>query len=378
MYTTQPSYWEKATFLSNIDIAIVGAGLVGTSASIYLKKKYPKAKVVLFDRAFISSGASTKNAGFACFGSISELLEDMKTNSHEEIFSLLERRYSGMMNLLELCGEENLDFQQKGGFEVFTNLDDTFAKECVDQIAYFNDQTKSITGLDPTYEVTNDNIESDKLNNINTCIVNQAEGQLNPGMMMQRLYAIASELGVLFYNGVEVRSFETSISGASLHLDNGWIVEANKLLVANNGFARKLLPELELETVRNQVLVTNKIPNLSLSGAYHMHHGYFYFRDIDSRVLIGGGRHLDKDGETTDAFGNNTLIEGALIELLESVILKDKPYKIEHKWSGILGVGPHKQPIMKQHSEHVYLAVRLGGMGVALGSLLGKEIAKII
>jgi glycine/D-amino acid oxidase-like deaminating enzyme len=149
-------------------------------------------------------------------------------------------------------------------------------------------------------------------------------------------------------------------------------------LIANNGFASKLVPALELEAVRNQVIVTDQIPNLSLSGAYHMHQGYFYFRDIDSRVLIGGGRHLDKVGETTNTFGNNTLVEAALIELLDTVVLKDLPYKIDYKWSGILGVGPNKQPIKKQHSENIFLAVRLGGMGVALGSLLGKEIAEMI
>ena len=378
MYTTQPSYWEKTTFLSNIDIAIIGAGLVGTSASIYLKKKYPRSKIVIFDRAFISSGASTKNAGFACFGSISEILEDLKTISHDNTFSLIERRYSGMMNLLDLCGKEPLDFHQKGGFEVFGSEDNTSAKECIDQIGYFNEQIKEITGLEHTYELQNHKIGIDKLDNLGTCITNHAEGQLHPGKMMQRLYAIASEMGVLFYSGIEVNSFEDSSHGAMFQLANGWSIKTNKLLIANNGFARKLLPDLELKTVRNQVLLTDPIANLSLSGAYHMHQGYFYFRDIDSRVLIGGGRHLDEFKETTDSFGNNTLIEAVLVELLDSVILKDIPYQIDYKWSGILGVGASKLPIKKRYSENTYLAVRLGGMGVALGSLLGKEIADMI
>jgi hypothetical protein len=35
-------------------------------------------------------GASTKNAGFACFGSISEIIDDLKSHSEEEVFNWLQ------------------------------------------------------------------------------------------------------------------------------------------------------------------------------------------------------------------------------------------------------------------------------------------------
>ena len=43
-----------------------------------------------------------------------------------------------------------------------------------------------------------------------------------------------------------------------------------------------------------------------------------------------------------------------------------------------MGVGTKKQPILKQVDENIWCAVRLGGMGVALGSLLGKELSEMI
>jgi gamma-glutamylputrescine oxidase len=43
-----------------------------------------------------------------------------------------------------------------------------------------------------------------------------------------------------------------------------------------------------------------------------------------------------------------------------------------------MGVGKQKKPIVKQLSEHVYCGVRLGGMGVAIGSIVGKELADLI
>jgi len=47
------------------------------------------------------------------------------------------------------------------------------------------------------------------------------------------------------------------------------------------------------------------------------------------------------------------------------------------RWAGIMGVGDTKTTIVKQHTQNIYIAVRMGGMGVAIGSLIGKEIAEI-
>lgn len=71
------SYWEKVNFYRP-DIIIVGSGIVGLTAAIAIKKQQPNISVTILERGFLPSGASTKNAGFACFGSISELIEQEK------------------------------------------------------------------------------------------------------------------------------------------------------------------------------------------------------------------------------------------------------------------------------------------------------------
>ena len=84
------SYWEKKEWFSNIDFTIVGSGIVGLNTAINLRKKYPKAKIVVLERGVLPHGASTKNAGFACFGSISEILSDLKSHSEDEVLQLIE------------------------------------------------------------------------------------------------------------------------------------------------------------------------------------------------------------------------------------------------------------------------------------------------
>ena len=44
-----------------------------------------------------------------------------------------------------------------------------------------------------------------------------------------------------------------------------------------------------------------------LECIFHFNEGFYYFRNIHNRVLLGGGRQLDKKGETTTKFENSSL-----------------------------------------------------------------------
>lgn len=58
--------------------------------------------------------------------------------------------------------------------------------------------------------------------------------------------------------------------------------------------------------------------------------------------------------------------------------MPNQDFEIEHRWSGIMGLGSSKNPIVEQLSHNVFCGVRLGGMGVAIGSLIGTELADLI
>ena len=113
------SYWEQATFFTDIDVAIIGSGIVGLNAALNLKKKNKKLKIIVLERGMLPTGASSKNAGFACFGSPSELLEDLEKCSENEVFSLVEKRWKGLLRLRKNLGDKAIDFHNWGGYEVF-------------------------------------------------------------------------------------------------------------------------------------------------------------------------------------------------------------------------------------------------------------------
>ncbi len=372
------SFWEKETFFDTIDVCIIGSGIVGLSTAFYLKKKNPQLKVVILERGILPSGASTKNAGFACFGSASELLDDLKTNSEEKVFALLGKRFQGLQLLRENLGDSEICFSQTGGFEIFSKNDSELYDECISKLDYLNEEVFKTTGIKNCFKRADEKITAFGFSNVEHIIESTPEGQVNTGKMMATLLSIVQAQGVIILNGVEVKSFQSAVNGVILNCNNDIELKAKKLLAATNGFAKQLLPELDVKPARAQVLITQPIADLKLNGVYHYEKGYYYFRNVDNRVLFGGGRNLDFKTEETTEFGLTEKVQQRLEKILRNVILPYTDYKIEQRWSGIMGVGAEKATILKQVSPNIFCAVRMGGMGVALGTLSGKEAAEML
>ena len=82
--------------------------------------------------------------------------------------------------------------------------------------------------------------------------------------------------------------------------------------------------------------------------------------------------------EATSEIGLNSKIQNHLEYLLKTMILPNTVFEIEHRWSGIMGVGNEKKPIIKPITNNVIAAVRMGGMGLAIGSKVGEIVSKIL
>ncbi len=372
----QLSFWEKETYFANLDVLIIGSGIVGLNAALHLKTTQPSLKVMVVERGLLPTGASSKNAGFACFGSPSELLDDLTHHTEEQVFNLVERRWKGLQRLRQNLGDAAIDFHQWGGFELFD--DAVLYKECADKLPYLNKQLASITGLSQTYTLADEKIDRFGLKHVQHLIENTAEGQIDTGKMILALTQKVQALGVLVLNYTEVLKLHDNGTSIAAETSQDITIEARTALVATNGFARQLLPEVQVIPARAQVLITKPIPQLKIKGTFHFDRGYYYFRNIGDRVLFGGGRNLNFKAEETTDFGLTELVQNKLEELLTEVILPDTPFEIEQRWSGIMGLGPVKTTIVRPVSERICCAVRMGGMGVAIGSLVGEEGAELI
>ena len=373
----QFSYWERSSFIDNADVIIIGSGLVGLSAALYLKKNEPSLKVLVLERGFLPSGASTKNAGFACFGTVSEQLESLQHSYEEEVARLVNYKWRGLQRLRQNLGDSNIDYQQHGGYELFMADETNHADNQIEKISYLNNLLKQAIGADEIYSVANSKIADFGFDKVSRMIYNPFEGQIDTGKMMRALLAKVYDAGILVLNACSVTSIEQKDSGVQLITSQGNF-KAAKVILATNAFANQLFPELKVIPGRGQVLVTKPIDGLKLKGTYHFNQGYYYFRNIGDRILLGGGRNLDFEAENTDQYGITDPVQNRLDEMLTKMVAPYAKPEVERRWSGILGLGPEKTPIIKAISPNLFCAVRMGGMGVAIGSLVGEDAAEMV
>jgi len=366
------SFWETDSWFSDIDYCIIGSGIIGLNCALRLKEAKPDSKVLILEKGMLPEGASTKNAGFACFGSISEILDDLNTHSEEEVLQLVEKRKNGLDLLRNNLGDKIIDFQNLGGYELFTKADTELYQQCLAKIPEVNALLKPIFSKN-VFEVSSNKFGFKEIQK--DLIYNKFEGQIDTGKMMTALVQKVMSRGIRILNGVDVKSFKSEENTALIETDK-FNLRSKKLIIATNGFAARLGIE-KVKPARAQVLITKPIKNIPFKGTFHLDKGYYYFRNIGDRVLFGGGRNLDFETEKTDETGLTDVIQNKLEELLESCVLPDTDFEIQQSWSGIMGVGTQKKPIIKEISNNIYCGVRLGGMGIAIGSLVGKEVADL-
>lgn len=371
------SYWQQLAWFDRTDVAIVGGGIVGLSAAIHLKLTEPALRVSLFEKGPIPAGATTRNAGFACFGSISELADDLTHTPAQDVYHLARKRYEGLCLLRERLGDAALRYEACGGYEVFTSTEEH--AHYANRMADMNRELETHTGLKETFSIPKQTAANFGLGRIAGLIFNRYEGALHSGFLAQALMEKARGLGVQLFYGFDVSKIESLSQGARLHFSMPELrLDCKAVLACTNGFSEPFFPDLDLKPARGLILVTAPIPGLKLRGAFHHNKGYDYFREIDGRVLLGGGRNLDVTGETCTEQNINPQIYEYLQGLLRETVLPNHAPTIEYVWTGTMGIGQTKSPIIRQYEPHVFCAVRMGGMGVALGSQTGTDAAELV
>lgn len=368
------SYWEQSAFL-NYDVAIVGSGIVGLSTAISIKEKNPKLSVAILERGILPTGASTKNAGFACVGSLSEICDDLVSMTEAEILELVQLRKKGLELLRKRLGDERISYRENGSHELI------FEHE----LALLDEMNKTNTLLHPIFG--KDTFSEEKTavaqfgwsgTGVKTLIKNNAEGEIDTGKMMRALIDCAKSHGIDIFTGCEVDNIKED-SYCNVSIKNSEIIFiAKKIAICTNAFTKSIVPEIDLEPGRGQVLITKSISNLKPKGIFHFEKGYYYFREVDGRILFGGGRNIDFKTENTTNFDVNEKILTDLKQKLREIILPDTPFEIDYHWTGIMAFGKNKFPLIRQISSNQFMAVRMGGMGIAIGSKAGEMLAQKI
>lgn len=373
------SFWEKESFIQ-YDYIVIGSGIVGLSAAISIKEKYPHKSVMVLERGLLPAGASTRNAGFTTFGGVSELLHDLKTMKPQAVFNLVAQRWEGLRLLRERLGDSTIDYKNHGGYEFIFNNENISVNE-VEQINEF---------LLPLFDKEVFRIDNSAIkkfgfnvNFIKHCLYTPFEGQIHTGKMMKALHGLALKHQIEIKTGADVLDIQSAPKHVEVVVQNSIYqntlnFRSEQCIVCTNAFTGRFFPEMDIVPGRGQVLITAPIPDLPFKGIFHFDAGYYYFRNIDNRILFGGGRNLDFETERTTQFALNNQIQKKLDYYLKNLIIPNFKYTVEQRWSGIMAFGNEKTPIVKRVDSRIITGVRMNGIGVALGTKVGIQLAEML
>ncbi len=374
---SQLSVWEKESFFSPQDVIIIGSGFAGLWSALKLLEKNPRLKITILERGIIPTGASTRNAGFSCFGSPSELLHDIEMMGEEKTWQVVSMRYRGLHEIRKYFSDDVIDYDGSGGYECFRegSADWELSNAKLD---WLNDKLQSITNLKNTFTIADEKLATFGFKGFAHLVESQLEGGLHSGKFVQALLQKVQGMGVQVLTGIEVKSYTLENGMVKVISNQDIIFSAKKLLLCTNAFTKSLLPDIDITPNRGQVLLTNAIDHLKLKGTFHFDQGYYYFRNLGNRILIGGARNKSFKEEETTEIATTGIIQNELEHFVREHLLPDTAFTITDRWSGIMAMGNEKLPIVKAINEQVFCCVRMSGMGVALSPVVAEQIAGLM
>lgn len=381
------SAWEQSTYYAPKDVVIIGCGFVGLWTAYELINKYPKMQITILERGIIPSGASTRNAGFSCFGSVSELMYDVQLMGEANMLETVKMRYDGLQKIQRTFDKKTIDYDQFGGYELFEKNGPYDIQQLDKDIAYLNKilapvlKTPKKNGKYlPIYTNETKKIKQFGFQAIEALAFSPFEGQLNSAKLVLALQQTVQSKGVQILFNTEVKKFKSHKKGVTIQTNLEAPLETKQLLICTNGFAKQLMPSLDVVPARGQVFITEPIPNLKFKGTFHFDEGFYYFRNVGNRLLLGGARNKDFKNEKTYSLETSPIIQKTLEDFMMKRILPkgSKKPKIELRWSGTMGMGKIKKPIIEELQPNIFCAVRMSGMGVAIAPIVAERAVKLM
>ncbi|MDZ4745842.1 MAG: FAD-dependent oxidoreductase [bacterium] len=405
----ESSPWEDV-FLT-YDVVIVGAGIIGLSSAIEIAERNPTLRITVLERGLIPTGASTRNAGFACFGSLGEIHADILGMGQEGALSVVAKRVAGLRKLTDRCAKSEIGYEALGGHELFFEEHDGLAR-----LPEINALLEPLLGKD-VFTRRDDLIKTFMFGpRVHALVHIKHEATVHSGLLINALWKIAEQHGIRILTGALVTAIDDRVTaiddrGQQNHaltistISGEHTIHAGIAVLATNGnmsqitvSATRQNPEpmqtLAMQTLatptltptaaptfypaRGQVLLTASIEGLPFKGSFHFNDGYYYFRNLGNRILFGGGRNTDFEGERTRDMSTTEPLQKNLDELLRTVIAPGREIVVEKRWSGTMAFAADKQPCVVQIAPNVILAFGCNGMGVALGSNIATEVASLV
>jgi gamma-glutamylputrescine oxidase len=311
-----------------VDVALVGGGITGVALARRLVRD--GVSVCLLERDHLGAGATGRNAGFLLTGVAANYLAATATYGRARAAEIWQFTIDNHRLVAETLAGHDVGYARHGSWVLPASTEER------------NQLLASATLLREDGLPAEWHDEApDSGGGPGGGLLTPADGELDPG---RALAAMAAPLppGVVF-GGVEVVGIDASASEARVYT-RGAEVAAARVVLATNGYTRRLLPGLPVRAVRAQMLATSPTPRSITERPVYSDFGYRYWRQLgDGRVLLGGFRNTAFEAEVGDDDAPTAAVQARLDHHLESVI---PGAQVTHRWAGTMGFTPDELPLV--------------------------------
>jgi len=338
---------------------VIGAGIAGISTAYHLAKE--GLKVVVVEQAQVASGATGRNAGFILAGLAERYVRAVAIFGRgrtKELWSCTEDNHRRMAAFIDSNGLE-CGYRQGGSQQV--GSDALEATELEESAAMMHDDGFAVryqSNPPPPLDGTD----------YQGCLTIDGDGEIDPVRFVRGAASIIEAQGVTIVEDSPVQHIDASQLGTCVVNTAHASVRAHIGVLTTNAWCGDLVPELTnlIVPTRGQMLATAPCPPLFERPIY-ANHGFEYWRQLnDGRIVLGGWRYLDEDGERGTSEEVSAPIHDAMNGFLDRfAALRD--VTITHRWSGPMGFARDGLPLIGPTPGHPSLLMAAGFTGHGFG-----------
>jgi glycine/D-amino acid oxidase-like deaminating enzyme len=379
--STCPSLWwgdatpDYSTFEGDLDadVVVIGGGVTGITLAYTLAEQ--GVTVGLLEAGELAAAASGRNAGFLTVAPAEpyqELIALWGRPGARAMLELGRRSHRQIRQLVQSLGIA-CDYHANGSLRLARSEDE--ADDLRASLPFMR-----ADGF-PMHEIAlEDAVPRESASHFAAAFLTPEDGDLHPVRFLHALARAASQRGARIHarSRVESASWRGRLWEVRL---GGGIARARTLVIATNAHASKLCPALTplIQPRRGQMLATAPLGRAIAPRPTLARWGYQYWRQTpDQRLVIGGWRDLDLDGEVGFDERPTPHIQDGIETGLQQLVPEGTT--IEHRWAGTMGFARDGRPLVGWLDAEHHLAICAGftghGMSMAAGCTL--DLAELL